>query len=142
MPSWHFSSPRQWRSVFLDVTSPVWRCFWWFDRPQRGHRSPPKSCSSDGAVDLGTIRENEIAPLFVQILRMFSSWIGDGKQVHVVVVERESVLRTVIKEETLQFAVIISMFPSSPKWSQHPSAFSMVFARILGASSAIWWRAS
>ena len=72
----------------------------------------------------------------------FSSWIGDGKQVHVVVVERESALRTVMKEETLQSAVIIPMFPSSPKWSQHPSAFSVVFARILGASSAIWWRAS
>ena len=113
-----------------------WRWFWWFDRPQRGHRSPPKSCSSDGAVDLGTIRDNEIAPLFVQILRMFSSWIGDNTQVHVVVVERESALRTVMKEETLQFAVIIPMFPSSPKWSQHPSAFSVV----LRGSSALHQR--
>lgn len=43
----------------------------------------------------------------------FSSWIGDGKQVHVVVAERESALRTMIKEEMLQSAVITTMFPSS-----------------------------
>ncbi len=77
------------------------------------HRSP--AAPMVRCWDLGTIWDNKIAPLFVQILRMFSSWIGDDKQVHIVVVERESAFRTVIKEAMLQSAGIDTYVPIKSK---------------------------
>ena len=99
------------------------------------HRSP--AAPMVRCWDLGTIWDNEIAPPFVQILRMFSSWIGDAKQVHVVVVERESAFRTVIKEAMLQSAVINTYVPIKSKME---SSFLSLFSGFLRGSSALHQR--